>query len=491
MADQQEQTARGAPRPGQHDLTSGPIAPAMLMFALPTLAANVLQTLNGSVNTIWVGHFLGETALAATANANIIMFLMFGAVFGFGMAATVLIGQAMGRRDVVAARRAFAGAIGLVGGSAIVIAILGWLFSPAILRLLATPKDSYPLALDYLRVSFAGLPFVMVLVLAQMGLRGVGDAKTPLWFSAFSVLLDSGLNPFLIRGIGPFPEMGIAGSATASLIANLCAFAGMIVYFYRRDLPLRLRGHEFAWLRPAPELVRFIVAKGVPMGAQMIIISTAGLAMTGLINREGVDTAAAYGVAQQVWNYIQMPGMAIGAAVSTMAAQNIGAKRWDRVDAITRVGLTTILTTSLTMVVITAMLDRTILALFLPSDSPAMPIAQHIHLIVVWSFVLFGVSMVLTAAVRANGVAVPPLIMMTIAFYPIRLGCALTLLPRYGIDGLWWSFPISSAANAMMSAAYYRFGRWRGDAHVPLAPEEGLELAQGDAEPAGRTHPSG
>lgn len=97
------QTARGD---GRMDLTGGPIAKTLILFALPTLASNILQTLSGSVNAIWVGQFLGNSALAATANANIIMFLMFGAFFGFGMAATVLIGQSMGRGDIDAARRA-------------------------------------------------------------------------------------------------------------------------------------------------------------------------------------------------------------------------------------------------------------------------------------------------------------------------------------------------------------------------------------------------
>jgi Na+-driven multidrug efflux pump len=93
--------------PQRRDLTQGPIGRTLMLFALPTLGSNILQSLNGSINTIWVGRFLGESALAATSNANIIMFLTFGAVFGFGMAATVLIGQAIGRRDVDAARRAF------------------------------------------------------------------------------------------------------------------------------------------------------------------------------------------------------------------------------------------------------------------------------------------------------------------------------------------------------------------------------------------------
>ena len=90
------------------DLTSGPIGGTLIAFALPTLASSVLQSLNGSINTVWIGHLLGEGALAATSNANIVMFLMSAGVFGFGMAATILVGQSMGRRDVDAARRAMA-----------------------------------------------------------------------------------------------------------------------------------------------------------------------------------------------------------------------------------------------------------------------------------------------------------------------------------------------------------------------------------------------
>ncbi|KAK0358839.1 hypothetical protein LTR94_033726, partial [Friedmanniomyces endolithicus] len=123
-----------APQHSQHsrpqrsgrDLTSGAIAPTLLAFALPTLGSNVLQSLNGSINTIWVGRFLGEDALAATSNANIIMFLMFGMVFGFGMAATILVGQSWGRRDVEGARRAFGSAVGLVLVASVVTAIAGY-----------------------------------------------------------------------------------------------------------------------------------------------------------------------------------------------------------------------------------------------------------------------------------------------------------------------------------------------------------------------------
>src|ERR1044072_750914 len=101
-----------ASHPGQRDLTQGPIGKTLLAFAVPTLVSSIIQSLNGSVNAVWVGRFLGEEALAAPSNANLVTFLLMAFVFGFGMAATVMIGQAFGRRDVVGARRVVGTALG-------------------------------------------------------------------------------------------------------------------------------------------------------------------------------------------------------------------------------------------------------------------------------------------------------------------------------------------------------------------------------------------
>ena len=400
------------PHGHSHNLTHGPIGSALLMFALPTLASNILQSLNGSINAIWVGRFLGEGALAATSNANIIMFLTFGAVFGFGMAATIMVGQSWGRRDVEAARRAFGSAIGLVLATAITVSTLGWIFAPQILRLLATPPGAFDPALTYLRVIFLGLPASMLLVLMFMGLRGTGDSVTPLWFMGLCVVLDAGLNPLLIIGVGPFPRLGIAGSATATLIANVVAVTALALHIQIGDLPLRLKGPELRYLLPDMALVRTIVGKGLPMGAQMLVMSTSSLVMIGLVNRHGIDTIAAYGITQQLWNYVQMPAMAIGAAVSAMAAQNIGAGRWDRVTRITRAGLIYNVAMTGTMVMLVVLFDRPLLSLFIGADSPAVPVARHINLIVTWGLILFGATMArerrgMGAAHHPRGLDVP------------------------------------------------------------------------------------
>jgi putative MATE family efflux protein len=480
-----------ASRPGQRDLTSGPIGRTLLAFAIPTLLSSVLQSLNGSINAIWVGRFLGEGALAATSNANMIMFLLMAFVFGFGMAATVLIGQAFGRGDIDAVRRVIGTAIGGFVPVAAAIALLGWLGAPALLDLLGTPPDSAPLALSYLRVIFIAMPPILLAIVLMMGLRGTGDSMTPLWFIFGAVLLDSGLNPVFILGLGPAPALGIAGSATATVIANYAALFGLLVYVYRRDLPIRLRGPELRYLVPERALVRTMIVKGLPMGLQMIVISGAGLATLGLVNREGVDTTAAFGVAMQLWTYLQMPAMALGAAVSAMAAQNIGAGKWERVGAITRSGIVcTLLITGL-LVVLLAIADRPALALFLGGASPALPIAEHIQLLATWSFLLFGITIVLFGTVRANGSAIGPLVILAIGLLPVRLGFALGAYSWLGADALWLSFPVGSLAVMMMAIAFYLHGGWRKARMGMPPPREALiEEAQADGEPGGRINPA-
>src|SRR5574338_1046151 len=127
--------------------------------------------------------------------------------------------------------------------------------------------------------------------------------------------------------------------------------------------------------------MKTIVVKGFPMGLQMVIISLSALALVGLVNREGVETTAAFGVAMQLWTYVQMPAMALGAAVSAMAAQNIGAGLWDRVGRITRVGIIQALAITGALIVLMTLADRAVLTLFMGEGSPALPIAKHIHLL--------------------------------------------------------------------------------------------------------------
>ena len=202
-------------------------------------------------------------------------------------------------------------------------------------------------------------------------------------------------------------------------------------------------------------------------------------------------------VSQQLWTYIQMPAMAIGVAVSSMAAQNIGAGKWDRVSASTRWAILFTLGITGILVVLLAVADRPALALFLGGRSPALPIAEHIQLLATWSFLLMGMTLVLFGTVRANGAVIGPLIILAIGLVPVRLGFAVGAYPWLGEDALWLSFPVSSLANLAMATTFYLHGGWRkARMDLPHAPpveeSEAVEEALASAtEPGGRLNPAG
>jgi putative MATE family efflux protein len=446
--------------PGR-DLTEGPIASTLLLFAIPTLVGNILQSLNASINMVWIGRFLGETSLAATANATNIIFLAFSAFFGFGMAATVLVGQHIGRKDIDGARRAVGAAAGLFLLITAIIVAFGVGLTDKLLHLMGTPHEAQPLASAYLKMMLLTLPASSLVVLMMMSLRGSGDAMTPLWFMIIGILFDAGLNPFLIAGIGPFPKLGIVGSALATMIANIVSLVGMLIVVYWRDLPIRLRGAELRYLLPQPALLKLILSKGFLMGMQMLVMTASGLVMIGLVNHAGVMAAAAYGVAFQLWNYIQMPAMAIGAAVSAMAAQNIGAGRWDRVRAITNGGLLYNLLLTGAALFAFWLFDQPVLGLFMGPKSAAIPIAVHIQVLAGWSFLFSGMTLVLFGTARANGAVLGPLLCMAAAILGGRLAFAIFAQPWLGFDALWWAFPFGSVLNCLLAWAYYVNGSWK------------------------------
>ena len=457
------ETEADEPRPAamHGDLTQGPIFKTLMLFSIPMLLSNVLQTLNGSVNAIWVGRLLGESALAATANANVVMFLMFAAVFGFGMATTVRVGQYFGARDVATARRTFGAGLGFCVALAISVGVGGWFVAPWLLHTLGTPQASLEEALAYLRVIFITMPLGTASVMVSMGMRGAGDSRTPLYAMILTVALDIGLNPLLIRGLGPVPSLGIAGSAIATATANFAGFAFQVWRIYRHDLPLRLRGEELGYLVPRRGELGYVVSKGLPMGAQMLLVSSAGLIMIGLVNREGLNAAAAYGASLQLWNYLQMPAFAISSAVSAMVAQAIGAGNHPRVGRVTIVGMVSNLALSSLLAALIVIFDHPLLALFLGGGSPAMPIAEHIQLVCTVSFVIVSITMILTGTLRAYGAVMTPLVIMFLGLYPGRLGFYALAYPYIEGEAVWWAYPVGSIVTVALTLLYYWRGKWR------------------------------
>jgi Na+-driven multidrug efflux pump len=188
-----------------------------------------------------------------------------------------------------------------------------------------------------------------------------------------------------------------------------------------------------------------------------------------------------------------MPAMALGAAVSAMASQNIGAGLWDRVGRVTRVGIVQSLLITGALIVLMTLADRTLLGLFMGSNSPALPIARHIHLVATWNFLLFGVTMVLFATVRANGAVWAPLIILAIGVIPVRFGWIFATYGWLGADAIWSSFPVTSFLNLALALGYYLQGGWK-KARMQIGPvdeQECVEEALATREAGGALKPAG
>lgn len=442
-------------------LTEGSISRGMVQFALPILYANVLQSLNASINSVWVGRFLGEAALTATSNANVVMFLLIGIAFGIAMAATILIGQRIGANDIRGAKHAVGTSATFFAGISVLMAVAGLTLSPAMLTAMKTPLPSMPLAIAYMRVIFCALPSLYMYAFVMAVLRAAGDSKTPFYFMLLSVGLDISLNPLFIFGLGPLPRLGIAGSAFATFIAQTVSLTAMIRHLYRRRHLLCLRGEELKFLTVDWRLAAALLRKGIPMSGQITVMSLSGVLMISLVNRFGVDTTAAFGAALQLWNYIQMPAFAVSQAVSAMAAQNVGALKWHRVNRIAAAGVAFSIAITGSVILVLELLGAPAFSPFLPAASPALAIAAHLNHIATPSYMFFAVAMVLFATVRSTGAVMLPLAIMAVSLLLVRFPLADALLPRYHADAVWWSFPISSALAAVLAALYYKLGGWR------------------------------
>ncbi|MFD2613855.1 MATE family efflux transporter [Paenibacillus gansuensis] len=452
-------------------LTEGPIAKSLFLFSLPILLGNILQSLNGSINAIWVGQFLGEKGLAATSNANIIMFFLISAIFGFAMAAVILIGQHLGAKKPEEAKRVVGTSTVFFFLLSVIVGGLGLLFTSVLLDWLNTPQEVKELAVAYTKVMFAGIPFIFGYNLVMAILRGSGDAKTPFYFLLLSAGLDILLNPLLILGTGPLPELGITGSALATFIAQFISFTLLLVYLYAKKYFLRITSADLHMLRIDWSIIAALVRKGVPMGLQMVVVSLSNLLLIHLVNEYGAEAAAAFGAAMQISSYVQMPAMAIGGAVTSFAAQNIGAGLWDRISRLTWIGVLFNLALTGGMVVLLTIFDREALSLFLPATGRAIELGVHINAVTLWSFIFFGIFNVVAGVVRSSGAVVVPLTVTFTALLLLRIPLATWLSHLYGFDAIWWSFPASFILAALLNVLYYRFGGWKKARMMPARGE--------------------
>lgn len=448
-------------------LINGPIAPTLIKFAFPLLITNFLHTLTGTWNAVWVSHVLGPDDLVAIVNANVILGILMGSIMGFGMAAGVSIGQSIGADDLRTAHRVVGTSIGFGIGGGIVIGGLGLFGVQAIVDLIQMPEEARQQAITYFRIVCLSMPTLFFFVFTMMILRSSGDARTPFIFNMLWIGLGLFLTPVLLTGAFGLPRLGIAGAALGGWIANVTTLVAALIYVYRKDMPLVLRGRDLRFLRPDPRILVMLAKRGVPSAAETFIVQGSYFVLLTLVNAYGVMTAAGYGVAAQLWGYVMMPTMAFAASMSAMAAQNIGAGRWDRVNKIAFRGCTLSFMITAGMALLIYSLGDLPLQLFLPEGGEALQTAKQINEVVLWNWPIIAITFGLFAIVRANGVMLPSAIIFAITMWGLRIPFASLLQPLLGSYAIWWSFPVGTIASAALAYAYYRWGAWRR--HAPMA----------------------
>ena len=441
--------------------TEGPITPTLLRFSLPLLATNFLHSLSGTWGAVWASHALGANALTAVVTASVIFYMMMGAAMGIGTAAGVAIGQSLGAGDLRAVKRVVGSALAFVMGFSLLVAGAGWALSPAIVGWIGTPEPAREFTITHLRFTCLAMPSIFTYLVMMMVMRGAGDSKTPFKFTLVWIALSMLLGPLLITGSLGLPRLGIAGLGLGSLIANAIALGALVAYVYAQRLPIALHGDDLRHLRPDPALLSLIARRGLPLAMETIVVQGAYFVLIGMVNSYGAATAAAYSGAAQLWVFVQMPSNALAASMSAMAAMNIGAGHWHRVELIARRGCTMSFVIACTATGLVYALGDLPLRLFIPEGGEVMAKAWQINLIALWGWIALSASMGLFAVVRANGAMLAPMLIFAVSMWAFRVPFARVLQPVLGEAAIWWSFPFGSVCAALMALAYYRWGGWR------------------------------
>ena len=227
------------------DLTEGSIVKHLINFSIPLLLGNVFQALYNTVDSIWVGQFLGAKALGAVSVSFPIIFILISLVTGITMATSVLVAQYAGAKNPEMISKTMNNSFLLLGTVAVIVTTIGIVFNEQILILLNTPQEILAFAVEYLNIYLLGLIFVFGFNVMSAVLNGLGDPRTPVKFLIVATITNIILDPLFIFGVGFIPKMGIAGAALATIISQALALALIVIYLYRTNHIIRPKIKDF------------------------------------------------------------------------------------------------------------------------------------------------------------------------------------------------------------------------------------------------------
>ena len=443
------------------DMTQGKPWKNLMQFAIPLLIGNIAQQLYNTVDSIVVGQYVGDTALAAVGAAGPILNLLLVLFMGLSTGAGIMVAQYFGAREKELLSRTVGTTVTLTLLSSIFIMIVGPLVTRPILSLLNTPADVYEGASSYLIIFFLGIIGCAYYNIVSGILRGLGDSLMPLIF----LLVATGLNIVLdILFVAAF-NWGVAGVAWATVIAQFISAVLCVLKLLRmRDV---MEIHKSMYI-PNKELSWKLVRLGLPAGITQAIFSMAAIVVQSLTNSFGTVVIACSTAIMRVDGFAMMPNFTFGIAMATFAGQNIGANRLDRVVEGTKAGMWMGVGVSVLLTLMILLFGEWLMRMF-TSTEQVVDLGVRMMRILAVGYIAMGVTQILSGVMRGAGDTMTPMWISIITTVIIRVPIAYGIAyftrseaqPTGAPESLFISLLISWVLGAVITVVLFKIGKWR------------------------------
>lgn len=402
-------------------MTEGPLSINLLRFAIPIMLSGLLQLAFNAADIIVVGKFAGDTALAAVTSTSPLINLLVNLFTGLSMGSNVAVAQALGCGESERVKRTVHTSVllGVIVG--LLLGAFGFVVSPLMLGLMGTPQSVMDQAALYLRVYFIGVPFSVIYNLSAAVLSGSGDTRRSMYILMASGILNVVLNLIFVI----FFDMGVAGVALATLLANLLSCIGVVYCLTQETGALHLNLRQLHLDR---EILGWVVRIGLPASCQSVVLSLSNVVIQSSINSFGDVAMAGSGAASNLQDFLWVALNAFYQACLTFVGQNLGAGKLERMDKV--------LVRCLGLVTLTGLIGGIGMWLFgtqllgIYTNSPQAIEYGLVRMSYVGiPYFLFGVMDVLVGYMRALGWSVPPMIVSLVGLCGLRLLWVMFVFP--------------------------------------------------------------
>ena len=457
---------------GVQDMTQGRPLSNLVAFATPLLIGNLAQQLYNTVDSIIVGRYVGDSALAAVGTSGPILNLLLLLFMGISTGAGILVSQYFGARNKRDLEKTVGTCLTLTFAASVIIMVVGPLLIRPLMTLLDTPPDVYDMAVDYLMVITLGIMGAAYYNIVSGVLRGLGDSFSPLLFLIVACLLNIVLDLAFVVWF----RLAAMGVALATVLAQaISAALCMVRLTHMRDTLVLTRRS----LIPDKRITMRTIRLGLPSGLTQAIFSMAAIVVQALTNSFGTSVIACAIVVMRVDGFAMMPNFTFGMAMTTFVGQNVGARRLDRVHEGVREGLAAGLMISVALVAAILVFGENLMRMF-TSTQEVVSLGVHMMRILAVGYIAMAVTQSLSGVMRGAGDTMTPMWVSLITTIVIRMPLAYGIAyftrspaqPHGTPDSLFISLLIAWIMGAVLTSIFYRRGKWRGKSVVGTGKEE-------------------